>query len=734
MKILQVILILVVVTIQGISQSRDITYTMRAEKIRSEIWGNNAEAFNVTAVPAELINESAIVIANSVEVTNSAEIKLKLVGRVPKMSYQTTIHHRVKINDKAALDYYSTLEYTKELNNNFYYGISRFFNKRDGFIGAKIIKPNGAESIVNTSEEVLTRDEKKYKEGKLAISGLEVGDILDYFIRIETIQEGFSNVQGPYTLTMGGEYPILYYHVKLRLDHSAGVKYVSANGAPSFVKSTNADNDIILELTQRNLPKLKNVLYISTLRQSPYIKLQYKLVSENEDVYTDFDRGEVKQGFSVNNVINQYKSAVRALSSEYALNPLNLTKIYFGNAGNTKSTAKDSIVKVLYNAWRYNTFFYFSTNDFTISHQLNDRYPNSIYSAINFSKMLDQLHIANTIYFVSSRRSNSWRNALNLSDLSSMVKVTETKPYWLSFDDMVTQFAEIPAKFQGEDALLIAPDANLKYSITRDQVPVTTAAENTITETITVDFDTSDLQLLAINRTSRQTGALRHNTQKKLLLMEDIEANFAAVFSQRNFAERIQSDRNLQKRADEFSAFFKAERNDLKTYFTEEITEHFGAEPKDVTAYKILEPAFLNQTKPFEYRSAFRMENFVQKAGNNYILEAGKLIGVAKKVEESERNRTMDLYIICASTYNCDIIINIPKGYHIKGVEEMNKRVSNKTGSFTCSATSDEALVHIKVQILNEHNLEKAEDGPKVFELMDALYNLSGQKLLLEKD
>src|SRR5690242_17545390 len=110
-------LLLIAPAVTTIAQKQEIKYNDRAAEIQKEIWDNSSAPFKVTQVPAEMNNESAVIIARSFEVINSAKSKLKFgLGFTQRITYQTTIHERVKINDKAALDDYSTLEYTKKLD------------------------------------------------------------------------------------------------------------------------------------------------------------------------------------------------------------------------------------------------------------------------------------------------------------------------------------------------------------------------------------------------------------------------------------------------------------------------------------------------------------------------------------------------------------------------------------------------------------------------------------------
>src|SRR5258706_13963138 len=256
------------------SQKDEKAYRQRAQDVQNEIWSNPLQPFSIKAVPAEMGNESAVIIATSFDVINSAKLKFKWsplsMGTFQRVYYQTTFHERVKINDKAALDDYSTLEYQKKLDKTVSAYFIKVYNKMDTYIGAKIIKPDGKEIIVNTEEEVLTKDENKKKEGKLAIPDLQVGDILDYYLRTEKLQELSPEIQGPYTFFLGGDYPILYQSIRLQLDEKTGVEYVSANGAPALRESRDEDDNIVLALEQKNLAKLQSSMWTSPFRQYPY--------------------------------------------------------------------------------------------------------------------------------------------------------------------------------------------------------------------------------------------------------------------------------------------------------------------------------------------------------------------------------------------------------------------------------------------------------------------------------
>ena len=722
----------------SVSAQKDVAaYKQRAQDIQTEVWSKPSKEFAVKDIPAAMDSESAVIIATSFEVVNSAKMKMKwsAMGAVQRVYYQTTFHERVKINDKAALEEYASLEYQKKLDRTVSAGLIKIYNKTESYVGAKIIKPGGNEITVNTDEEVLTENKSKSKAGKLAISDLQVGDILDYYIRIEKLQELTAEIQGPYTFFMGGEYPVLYQYLRLQLDANAGVEYINANGAPALKELRDDDNNIILGLELKNLPKIQSSIWTSSYRQYPYIALQYMFVSKAVDAKSHFNRGEVKHGFLSDDLLDQFEKILESSTLPVNYTPYNRTAAYFGGEKHLKDQPQDTVVKTLYNAWRLGTFCDFSTRDISITNNDNYVQANSLIGAISLSRMLRTIGIDHELVLLCPRTSNKLKDVMNLDDFEAMIRIKSRKEYWLAFNDIVTQFNEIPARYQGEEGLVFRPDVDSKkveYEQTgKVKIPVTPADENTETEEMHVVFNPSGMQQLQIDRLTTLSGSLRHYAQKELLMMEDMEADLATAINQKKLIERLAEDKKQQKLVTEFAAAFTKEKTNLKSYFEEEIKEQYDQQAKEVTAYEIKNGGLF--FSDFIYHTSFTMDNFVKKAGNNYILEAGKLVGLTKKVDEKDRTRAIDVYMPFARTYNYNINITVPAGYKVKGLESFNKNIVNETGSLISAATEDNGTLHITVQQKYFKNFEPAANWPKLLQLMDGFYDVSVQKLLFEK-
>lgn len=713
-------------------------YKERAQEVRQDVWENAVTEFKATSIPSEYSNESAVVIARSYDVVNSSKVKLKLsilgFGAARRNLYRTTIHERVKIQDKSALEEYSTIEYQKKLDKTTTFAWTKVYNKMETYIGAKIIKPDGKEIVVNTDEEVLTKDEEKAKKGKLAVSDLQIGDILDYYINIEEMRETEAEPQGPFTFLMGGEYPILFYSVRFQVDEKAGVKYIAANGAPTFKESRTEDDDIVLELKQKNLPKIQSTMWTSLPRQLPYLALQYKLVSNYEGPNSLYQKGRVQKEQIADKLISQYRDLIGYMAVDYSVQE-NVKK-HFGGKKKIKEASPDSVAKMMYEYWRYQTFCRFATDKIEMNNTINYREANSLSAALNMSRWLQGI-IDHDVVLVCSRNSNSLKNVLTLADMDAMIRVQSGgKTYWMAFDDITTRFNEIPARFQGEEAVTIEVVGGNKMWQANQQnikVPVSAAADNHVAEDISVTFAPDNLQQLKIDRSCVLSGTYHSGEQKRLLLMEDIEKTLAKALGQKSFLETLSEEKKTQKLVPEFSAAFGKEKSDWKKYFKAELNDQFEEEPKEVLAYEIKSEGLLHTGENFSYRTSFSMDNFVKKAGNNYILDAGKLIGKYRKVEDKDRNRKLDVYMYSARTFSYNINIAIPEGYTVKGAEELNKKLANETGTFTSEATVEGNVLKIVVNRTFVNNFEKAAAFPKLLELQDAVYEFNSKKVLLEK-
>ncbi|WDF79883.1 hypothetical protein PQ469_07665 [Mucilaginibacter sp. KACC 22773] len=706
----------------------NVPYAEKAAQLQKEIWGTTAPEFKVTKVPDSLSKESAVVLARSFSLNRTSNTKIKFLIITAAASLRTvklkTFHERVKINDKVSLEDYSTLEYQKKLDKTVSFFLTKFVSTNNTFIGAKIVKPNGSEVIVNTGEEVLTKNETKDQKGKLAIPGLQVGDILDYYVSTVDVDENSKNASyknNDDIFVLADEYPVLYYSLDFQYNKKTDVKYIYANGAPHFDGGRNADGDLVLSLKLHNMPKYQSNIWVSALRQYPYIEIG-STFNNGADASYDTRAVAIKKAFKYS--FEEYSGFNEAEKR---------TKDYFNTGKPFKNNAADSVFKVLYDIWKFQVFCNYDGDELENIDGMNYRSARSVPAAIGMSMMLTQLGINHDVLMVASRISNTLDNMFTFNDFDAIIRIKRAKTYFMSFDNVVTHFGEVPERFEGEKVIALNPDriTNKYYTFTEkdDSLSVSASDKNFIDEQLQVNLLSTDMQKLKITRQVSESGFMRLEDQKSLLPAGDIDKGLQTLIKGEELSKRIKG----KHKADEYSNAFEQQRKDQLKAFTAEIKGKYDQEPTEVKDCRIIDPAIENTNPAFKYSSSFVLNNMVKKAGNNYLVDVGKLTGGFYKLDDTERKRTIDVYMPCARSFKYTISLAIPQGYTAKGVEELNIKKENKTGSFSSTASINGNTLNIVVTRAYTHNFEKAADWPALVEMIDAAAAYNAKKILLEK-
>ena len=719
--------------------AQDIPYAEKAAQLQKEIWGTTVPEFKLTTVPANLANESAVVLARSYSSQRTSKGRIKYMIITAAVTTKTlrlnTLHERVKINDKAALKDYSTLEYQKKLDRTVSLGIIKIANVHNTYVGVKIIKPDGKEVVMNTSEEVLVKNEAKDQKGKLAISALEVGDVLDYYISSMDLTEDTQNdsyKDNDDVFVLADEYPVLYYSIDFQFNKKVNVRYISANGAPAIQETKNKDGDILLSLKLRNLPKYQSQLWASTLRQYPYVEIGSSFTSIGNIGDRKINKeSSMLQGYKV-----RYQSAFAEYPGFDAVQKK--LKDYFKNNKGLKAAPLDSVMKVFYNQWKYDVFNTYAGDELENFENMNYRRANSKYAAMTLSMILTDMDVDHDVLIVAPRTGNTLDNVFTMNDFEAIIRINAPKPMYMAFDDIFTHFNEIPARFQGEKAIAMHPKRNnaLKYSfIDSDAVlPVSSASNNLVEEQLQVSLLPSSMQKLKIERVVKQSGMMRHDDQKTLIPIADVDNGHTELVNGEPLTKRLSQVKATKKMGNDYIYSFAKEREQMNKKFLSELKGQYDQEPQQLSNVKIINSA-LDRSKPiFEFSSSFVLDNLVKKAGNNYIIDAGKLAGTFIQLDDKDKKRNTDVYMPAARSFKYIISLNIPQGYSAKGIEEMNQNKTNKTGSFSSVATVKGNILTITMNRVYSHHFEKANDWPMLLELLETASSFNDQKILLEKE
>jgi len=717
-------------------QRNEEEYKKYAALVQKDVWGWDLPAFKKPNLAAADNKASAVILAKHEEIKGSTQKKLRgnpLFGMYVEkdLIYITTVRQMVKINDKAALDEYSELSYQQ------FEGLS--YSKWRGattIVGARILKPDGKIKEVNIDEAVQIKDETRDKQRKLAISDLQVGDVLDYFIRVEK-KDSYSKESELFLF--GDDKPMLHYSVHCEFTDKYAVEYRSINDAPEFKVKRNEEDDIIMDLEMNNIPARPLSLWMSPYRQLPIVRMNIMIggVGRNSrkagEVFRnpelDYIKDDVRVDLKARKPIAYRNSFAGSIEAHIKL----YNKLY-----NT-TLPKDSIPYFMYYCFRYMTYCNVKLNDpIVVDKQRNYWVPrDDNWYVYHMAWILSELNIPHEFILATSKYGPAQKDVMSADDYVYILRTKTDKPVLMSSAGVFTHCAAAPSEYEGQQAPTI--DAkSLKIEREHDNEPMVTipessASDNTQLEKMTISLE-NNMQQALVKRTTILKGHMRNDEQRSLLLFEDYyDVERKAVGRKESFMEEYSKDRKLKSIAEEYTNAFEKARKENKEQFIKEITAQFDLAPKELKSFHVDKMALRHTDPDFVFSTEFTMEGWIKKAGNNYILEAGKLIGGQLQLKPEQRKRDVDVYMPFARSFNYDIELIIPAGYQLEGVEQLNQQVDNDCGSFIVTASTAQNKLTLNVKKVYKHAFEPAAKWPDILKVLDAATDFGSRKLLLKK-
>jgi hypothetical protein len=195
----------------------------------------------------------------------------------------------------------------------------------------------------------------------------------------------------------------------------------------------------------------------------------------------------------------------------------------------------------------------------------------------------------------------------------------------------------------------------------------------------------------------------------------------------------IEKGKEFKKSVDEFSTVLVNARKEEKKKYENEINGQFDNKPKDLKSFKILNYGLRHNDPGFNMEEEFTMDGWLKKAGNNYILEAGKLFGSQLEIKADQRERKLDVYMPFPRAFNYAVEFIIPDGYTAEGVEKLNKKVENETGGFVSTAKIEGNKIVMTARKYYNNNFEPVSNWTKLVAFVDEAFNFNKEKILLKK-
>lgn len=698
-----------------------------AEAAKEFFWGTDDQYKDVTDIPEKWNKESAVVLLKNVN------YDFHKFGK--NVTYKTSLRKRIKLLDKAAVEEFSEFAFQKRFRST--KGRYTWRKKGNNFVGIKIIKPDGKEIEIDVEKESVEVD----GENKIAISNLEIGDIIDYyFYRLEPFKSTYAFGFDPVETALNDEYPIMDYKLFIETENDFFINFNTYNGAPDLKElPTEKRNMRRYELSASDIDKSEYTRWFFPLLELPSYKFQVYFARSGkfEDRAMAFlpeKETIIKSSVAKEEVLDLYENRFRPDGD------IGDVKDFF-----KKKTYKNSSEKVTA-AYYYMRHYYLTRFvEAMFAKEANIMYNPFVYYGYpvfiqnqkqfvkHFTEFLKREKIKYDIVVAKKRYDGSIDDLLIERNVNVMIRVNTPTPLYAELFSIHTNINEFSPLIEGTDVYLLSPTKKKIDVIKKGSLPVSTHLDNETKKEITVTLkdDFSGIQIASVNH---HKGHTKTEELYERLLFSDYVYEDYAKYGTKDWISMMKRKKDKARYKKELDALDQKLKTKQEEKFKAAAEADFSLEDFEDYTYSINATGRYAFDDYFTYSENFTINNaLLKKAGPNYIIEIGKLIGGQIDLEEKERNRTADVHVDYARSYNYNIDLVIPDGYTVAGLDKLNKSVDNETGAFKSSAVIEGNLLKIQTSKQYKHNFEPNANWAKMIAFLDEANQFSNEKILLKK-
>lgn len=682
-------------------------------------------------IPDKWKNESAVILSRS------TSYKYRITERGSGYYYYTREYlefskktkERILLADQSVVDEYSEFLYSD-----------------DESVDVRIVKKDG--TIVRTAQRHVVKKEVQIpvEDGygrksfvsavynKMAVPNLQVGDIIE----VVEMSEVEVNWTTRFSIDLPAQYvplqtsfPIMEQSFEIIAD-GLTVLAVSKNGAPDLDYLGNNK----YSFKTGALEPYKGEMFNSYYRNSPYLKFAvYQCMSEGSDRFFGGCR-EVDEDLrpSADEVRKAAWHRIKAYEPLYLSDEI---VDYVRKHGRNKDN--EAKAKMAYYYLKHITLL----NPASIERkpEKKDLEPLEISNEefiLTLSRAFNYLKIPCDLVVLTSRDLTSLDEMVMESEMELMLKTGtfDNPTYYYHFAEL-SDLQQLPTAFEGQDVYMFPYKSTIfleSETVKSEKIPFSTHEENTrfVSQELTLNLD--ELEIMG-SRSTISSGHFKMGAAKRFLSKQDVERADSKMHKTKFFGNSVRPSSMSKKK---FGHWQRKNRWAYNEWL--EVRSEYGASglENDNNVYdydvNILNMGW-NNDSAFHYVENYTADGLIMRAGDNYILDAGKLIDSQIEVNEEEHTRPdgRDIYVNYAKTYDNEIRIKIPAGYKAENVAALNYSVDNKTGLFESTAKVEgNTLVIITKKVYKKHHV-KSSQWPEMTKFLDAAYDFTKQKILLKK-
>ena len=712
-KVIRVVFSILLVQLFTLSVNADekADYLKLAQKVRQEVWSSTPADFQKRTVPDRYKNASAVILSYyrelSTDYYRKATADLVLNLRLTRQIDCTDMERMlIQINDKKALKDYSEFTF-KTKSRKWTWG---YHHKTQTVLGIRVIKKNGNVQEVSLDDYVDVKEGKNDKDlsQKIAVPGLEVGDCIDVFSldQIDTQEQQLD----PFYFVLRQDEPVLYTKVHCVLDQSLATVYRTMNGAPDFTQTTDKDKNAVLDMVMDKPVDAESSIWYNSLEQSPFIEMYITPTKAKVAVVEKAMRQKgVRGNPDVTPILQDDWKLLKSYVSKGGYSPAGLPSTYKSVFKSAKKEGMSAEEK----ADRIYSFEYVSSG-------ASQRAFNTV------ANYLRKLGVEIEMGITTPFGALPVDKLINYNSTSWFFRLKGTDVYY--FPGTYPKVAsEIPYIYQGRKAYMQDSEEQI-------MIPVSQAEDNKSVTDMVVKLDGTKLDIsrkVTYSGEQKMYGQSLVSPDNTLFGSSQLEAYWRYL----KYDDKDPYSCYTKKESAELKGAFNEFRKNAIDPFKAEISSYHDADPVQVGGYGVDCVGIRRDSSNFVYHVDYVMDGMVKRAGNNYLLSVGKLIGSSLKLEGKDRERIDDVWRKMAFVDEWNIEIPLPQGYKVsaEALKKIETSVANECGEFTVKATAGNESVKVYVRKCFAHRVEPVSNWSKLLALVDACSAFADKQMVIAK-
>ena len=712
-KVIRVVFSILLVQLFTLSVNADekADYLKLAQKVRQEVWSSTPADFQKRTVPDRYKNASAVILSYyrelSTDYYRKATADLVLNLRLTRQIDCTDMERMlIQINDKKALKDYSEFTF-KTKSRKWTWG---YHHKTQTVLGIRVIKKNGNVQEVSLDDYVDVKEGKNDKDlsQKIAVPGLEVGDCIDVFSldQIDTQEQQLD----PFYFVLRQDEPVLYTKVHCVLDQSLATVYRTMNGAPDFTQTTDKDKNAVLDMVMDKPIDAESSIWYNSLEQSPFIEMYITPTKSKVAVVENAMRKKgVRGNPDVTPILQDDWKLLKSNVSKGGYSPAGLPSTYKSVFKSAKKEGMSAEEK----ADRIYSFEY-------VSWGASQRVFNTVANYLR--KLGVELEMGITTPFGALPVDK----LINYNSTSWFFRLKGTDVYY--FPGTYPKVAsEIPYIYQGRKAYMQDSEEQIT-------IPVSQAEDNKSVTDMVVKLDGTKLDIsrkVTYSGEQKMYGQSLVSPDNTLFGSSQLEAYWRYL----KYDDKDPYSCYTKKESAELKGAFNEYQKNAIDPFKAEISSYHDGDPVQVGDYGVDCVGIRRDSSNFVYHVDYVMDGMVKRAGNNYLLSVGKLIGSSLKLEGKDRERIDDVWRKMAFVDEWNIEIPLPQGYKVsaEALKKIETSVANECGEFTVKATAGNESVKVYVRKCFAHRVEPVSNWSKLLALVDACSAFADKQMVIAK-